>query len=158
MAGLDSSSSSSSSRGNLSPKTKNTALTSNYFSRVRRLALNPISNSAGSTQNFARVLCAVEGTLECWRCSGTKHKGELFYRFFNLAFFVFWETATWLHCARFERRRVADLAGLRTSDAMHVQYALLLRADWASFVWSVMRAPCETRRDEASSTYASDVM
>ncbi|KAJ7884632.1 hypothetical protein B0H14DRAFT_3742246 [Mycena olivaceomarginata] len=74
MAGLDSSSSSSSSRGNSSPKTKNTALTSNYFSRVRRLALNPILNSAGSTQNFARGLCTVEGTLECWRCSGTKHE------------------------------------------------------------------------------------
>ncbi|KAJ7339127.1 hypothetical protein DFH08DRAFT_964172 [Mycena albidolilacea] len=54
MAGLDSSSSSSSSRGNSSLKTKNTALTSNYFSRVRRLALNPIPNSAGSMQNFAR--------------------------------------------------------------------------------------------------------
>ncbi|KAJ7881086.1 hypothetical protein B0H14DRAFT_3763363 [Mycena olivaceomarginata] len=56
MAELDSSSSSSSSRGNSSPKTKNTALTSKYFSRVRRLALNPIPNSAGSAQNFARVL------------------------------------------------------------------------------------------------------
>jgi hypothetical protein len=79
MAGSDSSSSSSSSRGNSSPKTKNTALTSNYFSRVRRLALNPIPNSAGSAQNFARVLRAVEGTLECWKCGGTKHEGELFY-------------------------------------------------------------------------------
>jgi hypothetical protein len=35
------------------------------------------------------VLCAVEGTLECWRCSGTKHEGELFYRFsiFPFSFF-----------------------------------------------------------------------
>ncbi|KAJ7675031.1 hypothetical protein B0H14DRAFT_3908940 [Mycena olivaceomarginata] len=34
------------------------------FSLFRRLALNPISNGAGSAQNFARVLRAVEGTLE----------------------------------------------------------------------------------------------
>ncbi|KAJ7348001.1 hypothetical protein DFH08DRAFT_156029 [Mycena albidolilacea] len=43
---------------------KGGAPTSNYFSRVRRLALNPIPNSPGSAQNFARVLRAVEGTLE----------------------------------------------------------------------------------------------
>jgi hypothetical protein len=31
---------------------------------VRRLALNPIPNSAGSAQNFTRALRAVEGTLK----------------------------------------------------------------------------------------------
>ncbi|KAJ7808461.1 hypothetical protein B0H14DRAFT_1516526 [Mycena olivaceomarginata] len=45
MAGSDSSSSSS--RGNSSPKTKNTAHTSNYFSRVRRLALKPDPEQPG---------------------------------------------------------------------------------------------------------------
>ncbi|KAJ7803133.1 hypothetical protein B0H14DRAFT_3778738 [Mycena olivaceomarginata] len=58
---------------------KGGAPTSNYFSRVRRLALNPIPNSAGSAQNFAMVLCAVEDMLECWRCSGTKHEAHTNY-------------------------------------------------------------------------------
>ncbi|KAJ6480145.1 hypothetical protein C8R45DRAFT_1215978 [Mycena sanguinolenta] len=37
---------------------------SDYFSNVRRLAVNPIPNSINSAQNLARVLSAVEGTLE----------------------------------------------------------------------------------------------
>jgi hypothetical protein len=37
---------------------KGGAPTSNYFSRIRRLALNPIPNSPGSAQNFARACCA----------------------------------------------------------------------------------------------------
>ncbi|KAJ7244384.1 hypothetical protein B0H12DRAFT_1236122 [Mycena haematopus] len=37
---------------------------SNYFSNVRRLAVNPIPNSINSAHNFTRVLNAVETTLE----------------------------------------------------------------------------------------------
>ncbi|KAF8217999.1 hypothetical protein K438DRAFT_16315 [Mycena galopus ATCC 62051] len=40
------------------------AFGSNYFANVRRLAVNPIPNSANSAQNFARVLSAVQSTLE----------------------------------------------------------------------------------------------
>ncbi|KAF7368772.1 hypothetical protein MVEN_00202300 [Mycena venus] len=37
---------------------------SKYFSNIRRLAVNPIPNSVNSERNFARILSAVENTLE----------------------------------------------------------------------------------------------
>jgi hypothetical protein len=120
MAGSDSSSSSSSSsRGNSSPKAKNTAHTSNYFSRVRRLAPNPILNSAGSAQNFARVLRAVVANWLGWPV------GVLFLTSFRVVPGAPPAVTCWPSCAYFEARWV-NLEE-RTCETRHIAFPAGLR-------------------------------